>query len=76
MPIHGRPFNPENRANVAEAEWLRAVDAAGRFLDEWASLALDFGGMSPKCMTLAIISDPILRKCDKEIRLGDIGLIS
>jgi hypothetical protein len=26
-----------------EAEWFRAIDDAGRFLDEWAALALDFG---------------------------------
>src|SRR5262245_18617820 len=24
-------------------QWFRAVDDAGRFLDEWAGLALDFG---------------------------------
>jgi hypothetical protein len=29
--------------HVSEAEWLRAVDDAGRFLDDWAGLALDFG---------------------------------
>jgi hypothetical protein len=28
---------------VSEAEWLLAVNDAGRFLDEWAGLALDFG---------------------------------
>jgi hypothetical protein len=27
----------------SEADWFRAVDDAGRFRDEWAGLALDFG---------------------------------
>ena len=40
-------FQSRKPGNVAEAEWLRAVDAAGRFLDEWASLALDFGWRPP-----------------------------
>jgi hypothetical protein len=33
--------------HVSEAEWFRAVDDAGRFLDEWARLALDFGWRPP-----------------------------
>ena len=40
-------FQTRKPAQVSEAEWLRAVDAAGRFLDEWASLALDFGWRPP-----------------------------
>jgi len=28
---------------VSADDWFRAVDDAGRFLDEWATLALDFG---------------------------------
>ena len=36
-------FQTRKPGHVAEAEWLRAVDDAGRFLDEWAALALDFG---------------------------------
>jgi hypothetical protein len=28
---------------VGEAAWLRAIDDAGRFLDQWASLAVEFG---------------------------------
>ena len=40
-------FQSRKPGNVAEAEWLRAVDDAGRFLDEWASLALDFGWRPP-----------------------------
>jgi hypothetical protein len=40
-------FQTRKPAQVSEAEWFRAVDAAGRFLDEWASLALDFGWRPP-----------------------------
>ena len=36
-------FQTRKPEHVTEAEWFRAVDAAGRFLDEWAGLALDFG---------------------------------
>jgi hypothetical protein len=36
-------FQTRKPGHVAEAEWFRAVDDAGRFLDEWAGLALDFG---------------------------------
>ena len=36
-------FQTRNPGQLSEAEWLRAVDDAGRFLDEWAGLALDFG---------------------------------
>ena len=36
-------FQMRKPVHVAEAEWFRAVDDAGRFLDEWAGLALDFG---------------------------------
>ena len=40
-------FQSRKPGHVAEAEWFRAVDDAGRFLDEWASLALDFGWRPP-----------------------------
>jgi hypothetical protein len=36
-------FQIRKPTNVSGADWYRAVDDAGRFLDEWASLALDFG---------------------------------
>jgi hypothetical protein len=36
-------FQIRNPPHVSAAEWYRAVDDAGRFLDEWAGLALDFG---------------------------------
>src|SRR5262249_51779339 len=36
-------FQTEKPRHISEAEWRRAVDDAGRFLDDWASLALDFG---------------------------------
>jgi hypothetical protein len=36
-------FQTRRPGHVSEAEWFRAVDDAGRFLDEWAGLALDFG---------------------------------
>jgi hypothetical protein len=36
-------FQTRKPGRVSEAEWFRAVDDAGRFLDEWAGLALDFG---------------------------------
>jgi hypothetical protein len=39
-------FQIRNPPQVPTAEWYRAVDDAGRFLDEWASLALDFGWQS------------------------------
>lgn len=32
--------------HVSEANWLRAVNDTGRFLDEWAALAFDFGWRS------------------------------
>lgn len=32
--------------NVSAAEWFQAVDDAGRFLDEWAEVALNFGWRS------------------------------
>jgi hypothetical protein len=31
------------RPQVSAAEWYRAMDDAGHFLDEWAGLASDFG---------------------------------
>lgn len=43
MPTHGQPYKRESRGTCPGAEWLRAVDDAGRFLDDWAGLALDFG---------------------------------
>jgi hypothetical protein len=36
-------FQTRKPGHVSEAEWCQAVDDAGRFLDEWAALALDFG---------------------------------
>jgi hypothetical protein len=36
-------FQTRKPGHVSEAEWLQAADDAGRFLDEWAGLALDFG---------------------------------
>jgi hypothetical protein len=36
-------FQMRRLEHQSEAEWLAAVDDAGRFLDEWATLALDFG---------------------------------
>src|SRR5262249_3816102 len=36
-------FQTNAPGRVSEAEWFRAVDDAGRFLGEWAALALDFG---------------------------------
>jgi hypothetical protein len=36
-------FQTRKPARVFEADWLRAVDDTGRFLDEWAALALEFG---------------------------------
>jgi hypothetical protein len=35
-------FQISQPRNATEAEWLRAVNDGGRFLDEWAHLALDF----------------------------------
>jgi hypothetical protein len=28
---------------VSDAEWRQAIDDAGRFVDQWASLAVEFG---------------------------------
>src|SRR5262245_36097107 len=39
-------FQIRNPPQVPIAEWYRAWDDAGRFLDEWASLAMDFGWQS------------------------------
>jgi hypothetical protein len=36
-------FQMQRPQHRTEAEWLLALDDAGRFLDDWASLALDFG---------------------------------
>jgi hypothetical protein len=36
-------FQTRKPGHVSESEWFRAVNDAGRFLDEWAGLALDFG---------------------------------
>lgn len=36
-------FQTRQPGGVSEAEWFRAIDTAGRFLDEWAGLALGFG---------------------------------
>jgi hypothetical protein len=36
-------FQIRNPDHLSPAEWYRAIDDAGRFLDEWAGLALDFG---------------------------------
>jgi hypothetical protein len=41
-PTHAQPSKPEKPGHVSEAERFRAVDDAGRFMDEWAGLALDF----------------------------------
>jgi hypothetical protein len=35
-------FQTRKPGHVSEAEWFRAVDDAGRFLNHWARLALDF----------------------------------
>jgi putative DNA primase/helicase len=35
-------FQIRKPGQVCDAHWFRAVDDAGRFLDEWAGLALDF----------------------------------
>jgi hypothetical protein len=35
-------FQTRKPGQVCDAHWFRAVDDAGRFLDEWAGLALDF----------------------------------
>jgi hypothetical protein len=40
-------FQTHKPGHVSEAEWFRAVDDAGRFLDAWAGLALDFGWRPP-----------------------------
>jgi hypothetical protein len=40
-------FQTRKPGQVSEAEWFRAVDDIGRFLDEWARLALDFGWRPP-----------------------------
>jgi hypothetical protein len=39
-------FQRRKPGRVAEADWRRAVDDAGRFLDEWAALAFEFGWRS------------------------------
>ena len=36
-------FQIRNPGHVSARDWFRAVDDAGRFLDEWAALAFDFG---------------------------------
>jgi hypothetical protein len=36
-------FQMRKPGQLSEAAWFQAIDDAGRFLDEWASLALDFG---------------------------------
>ena len=36
-------FQIRKPGHVSANEWYRAVDDAGRFLDAWAELALDFG---------------------------------
>jgi hypothetical protein len=36
-------FQIRKPGHRVEAEWFRAVDDAGRFLDDWAGPALDFG---------------------------------
>lgn len=36
-------FQTQQPGHVSEARWFRAVNDAGRFLDEWSNLALDFG---------------------------------
>lgn len=36
-------FQVRKPGHVSAAAWFQAVDNAGRFLDEWAGLALDFG---------------------------------
>src|SRR5262245_19350905 len=36
-------FQVRRPGTASAVEWFRAVDDAGRFLDEWAGLALDFG---------------------------------
>ena len=40
-------FQTRKPGHVSEADWQRAVDDAGRFLDEWGGLALDFGWRPP-----------------------------
>jgi hypothetical protein len=36
-------FQTRQQRGPSEADWWRAVDGAGRFLDEWGSFALGFG---------------------------------
>src|SRR5262245_25066943 len=36
-------FQVRRPGTASAVEWFRAVDDAGRFLDEWAGLALDLG---------------------------------
>ena len=36
-------FQIRKPGNASAGEWYRAVDDAGRFLDAWAGIALDFG---------------------------------
>ena len=47
---------------VSEADWRLAIDAAGRFLDQWGSLAVEFGwtpgdlfDVTPDCHTGGLI---------------------
>jgi hypothetical protein len=40
-------FQVRKPGNVSTRDWNRAVDDAGRFLDAWARLALDFGWQPP-----------------------------
>ena len=40
-------FQTRKPPQVSWGDWYRAMDDAGRFLDAWAELALDFGWQSP-----------------------------
>ena len=40
-------FQIRKPGHTSAGDWYRAVDDAGRFLDEWAGLALDFGWQPP-----------------------------
>jgi len=45
-PAYAHPwaiYQTRKPGHISETEWFRAVDDAGRFLDEWAALALEFG---------------------------------
>jgi hypothetical protein len=70
-------FQIRNPPQVSAAEWCRAVDDAGRFLDEWAGLALDFGwqpddifGPGRSCVVLRRQTDTGARaiQCNKNGR--------